>query len=66
MDISVVIPLYNEEESLSELMEWIDKVMKDNNFDYEVVMVDGLVIAVAMHILLVSCCLGILGQHCIG
>lgn len=40
MDISVVVPLYNEEESLPELTGWIDKVMKENNFSFEVVMVD--------------------------
>lgn len=40
MDISVIIPLYNEEESLPELMEWINRVMKANNFSYEVIMVD--------------------------
>ena len=40
MDISVVIPLYNEEESLPELMAWIDKVMSEHNFSYEVVFVD--------------------------
>ncbi|MES2419414.1 MAG: glycosyltransferase [Bacteroidota bacterium] len=40
MDISVVVPLYNEEESLPELMVWIDKVMSENNFSYEVVFVD--------------------------
>ncbi|MDD3738580.1 MAG: glycosyltransferase [Lentimicrobiaceae bacterium] len=40
MDISVVVPLYNEEESLPELVEWIDRVMTENNFSYEVVMVD--------------------------
>ncbi len=40
MDISVVIPLYNEEASLPELFGWIDKVMKDNKFDYEVWFVD--------------------------
>lgn len=32
MDISVVIPLFNEEESLPELTEWIDSVMKENSF----------------------------------
>ena len=32
MDISVVIPLYNEEESLPELYAWIERVMKENNF----------------------------------
>lgn len=32
MDISVVIPLYNEEESLPELFAWIERVMKAHNF----------------------------------
>ncbi|HEX3387154.1 MAG TPA: glycosyltransferase family 2 protein, partial [Mucilaginibacter sp.] len=40
MDISVVVPLYNEVESLPELTEWISKVMADNNFTYEIIMVD--------------------------
>jgi glycosyltransferase involved in cell wall biosynthesis len=40
MQISVVIPLFNEEESLPELAAWIDRVMKTNNFSYEVIMVD--------------------------
>lgn len=40
MDISVVIPLFNEEESLPELTSWIDKVMKTNSFTYEVILVD--------------------------
>jgi len=40
MDISVVIPLFNEEESLPELHEWIDRVMKANNFSYEIVFID--------------------------
>lgn len=40
MDISVIVPLYNEEESLAELNEWIAKVMKINGFSYEVVYVD--------------------------
>lgn len=40
MDISVVVPLYNEEESLPELMEWIARVMEENQFSYEVVFVD--------------------------
>lgn len=40
MDISVVIPLYNEEESLPELKSWIDKVMNANGFSYEVIFVD--------------------------
>ncbi|MGD1844842.1 MAG: glycosyltransferase family 2 protein [Salibacteraceae bacterium] len=40
MDISVVVPLFNEEESLPELAEWIQKVMRENQFTYEIVMVD--------------------------
>ena len=40
MDISVVIPLYNEAESLPELAEWIHRVMTEHGFSYEVIMVD--------------------------
>lgn len=40
MDISVVVPLFNEEESLPELTVWIDRVMKANNFTYEVWLID--------------------------
>lgn len=40
MDISVVIPLYNEEESLPELIAWIDKVMVEHQYDYEAIFVD--------------------------
>ena len=40
MDISVVIPLYNEEESLPELFAWIQRVMKQNGFSYEVIFVN--------------------------
>jgi len=40
MDISVVVPLYNEAESLPELCAWIDRVMKANNFTYEVLLTD--------------------------
>lgn len=40
MDISIIVPLYNEEESLPELMTWIDNVMTKNNYKYEVIMVD--------------------------
>lgn len=40
MDISVVIPLYNEEESLPELFAWIQRVMNKNNFSYEVIFVN--------------------------
>lgn len=38
--LSIVIPLYNEEESLPELIEWISRVVKTHGFLYEVVMVD--------------------------
>ena len=40
MDISVVIPLLNEEESLGELHDWIVKVMQSNHFSYEILFVD--------------------------
>lgn len=40
MDISVVIPLYNEEESLPELFAWIKRVMEANHFTYEVIFVN--------------------------
>ena len=40
MDISVVIPLYNEAESLPELATWIERVMKEHDFTYEVIFVD--------------------------
>jgi len=40
MQISVVIPLFNEAESLPELMQWIDRMMQANNYSYEVIMVD--------------------------
>ncbi len=40
MDISVVVPLYNEAESLPELAAWIERVMNENNFTYEVLMIN--------------------------
>lgn len=40
MDISVVVPLFNEEESLPELAAWIKKVMDQHQFSYEIVMID--------------------------
>ncbi|MCD7898312.1 MAG: glycosyltransferase family 2 protein [Bacteroides sp.] len=40
MDISVIVPLYNEEESLPELFDWIERVMKENGFTYEVIFVN--------------------------
>lgn len=40
MDISIVIPLFNEDESLPELCDWIVRVVTENNISYEVIMVD--------------------------
>ena len=40
MDISVVVPLYNEEESIPELYAWIERVMKEHGFTYEVIFVN--------------------------
>ena len=40
MDISVIVPLLNEAESLPELIAWIERVMAENQFSYEVIMVD--------------------------
>ena len=40
MDISVIIPLLNEEESLPELCRWIDAVMVQNSFTYEILLID--------------------------
>ena len=40
MDISIVIPLYNEEESLTELIAWIEKVMTEHKFSFEVILID--------------------------
>ena len=40
MDISVIIPLYNEEESIRELYNWIERVMSENKFSYEVVFIN--------------------------
>ena len=40
MDISVVIPLYNEEESLPELYSWIERVMNANDFTFEVIFIN--------------------------
>lgn len=39
-DISVIIPLYNEEESLPELVSWIEKVMQQHHYSYEIIMID--------------------------
>jgi glycosyltransferase involved in cell wall biosynthesis len=40
LDISVVVPLYNEEESLPELVQWIDRVARENSLSYEIVLID--------------------------
>ena len=40
IQLSIVVPLFNEEESIVELTDWIDRVCTDNNFNYEVIMVD--------------------------
>ena len=40
LDVSVVVPLYNERESLPELMAWIDRVCSTEKLSYEVIMVD--------------------------
>ena len=39
-DISVVVPLYNEDESLPELSQWIDRVMKKEGYSYEAILID--------------------------
>ncbi|MBQ5878793.1 MAG: glycosyltransferase family 2 protein [Alistipes sp.] len=40
LDVSVVVPLYNEAESLPELVAWIDRVAQENSLSYEVIMID--------------------------
>ncbi|MBC7937149.1 MAG: glycosyltransferase family 2 protein [Rhizobacter sp.] len=40
MDLSIVIPLFNEDESLPELAAWIERVVQENNYSYEIIMVD--------------------------
>jgi glycosyltransferase involved in cell wall biosynthesis len=40
MDVSIVVPLFNEEESLPELCEWISRVTISNNYSYEIILVD--------------------------
>lgn len=40
MDISIIVPLYNEEESLPELYDWIERVMKAHGFTYDVIFVN--------------------------
>ena len=40
MDVSVVVPVFNEDESLPELTAWIERVMKENHFSYEIIFID--------------------------
>ena len=40
MDISVIVPLYNEAESLPELAAWIERVMKENGYTYEIIFIN--------------------------
>jgi len=40
MDISIVIPVYNEDESLPELCSWIERVVRENHISYEIILVD--------------------------
>jgi glycosyltransferase involved in cell wall biosynthesis len=40
MDLSIVIPLYNEDESLPELTDWITRVVQEHRYEYEVILVD--------------------------
>jgi glycosyltransferase involved in cell wall biosynthesis len=40
MDISVVVPFFNEQDSLSELILWIERVMNENGFSYEIILID--------------------------
>ncbi len=40
MDLSIIIPLYNEDESLPELAAWIERVVQANNYSYEIIMID--------------------------
>jgi glycosyltransferase involved in cell wall biosynthesis len=40
LDISIIVPIFNEEESLPELMTWIDTVCTENKYTYEVIMID--------------------------
>ena len=40
MDLSVVIPVYNEEESIRELSEWIERVCMHNKLSFEIIFID--------------------------
>ena len=40
MNLSIIIPLLNEEESINELYQWITKVMQSNGYSYELIFID--------------------------
>ncbi len=40
MDVSIVVPLFNEEESLPELCDWINRVLSSHKLSYELILVD--------------------------
>jgi glycosyltransferase involved in cell wall biosynthesis len=40
MDISIIVPIYNEEESIPELVEWIEKTLQQHKYNFEVVLID--------------------------
>lgn len=40
MDLSIILPLYNEEESLPEMISWIDRTLASESLDYEIIMID--------------------------
>ena len=40
MDISIIVPLYNEAESINELYSWVVRVMNENNFSYEIIFIN--------------------------
>ena len=40
MDISLIIPLFNEEESLPELCSWIERVVTSHQYTYEIILID--------------------------
>ena len=48
MDISVVIPLYNEAESLPELFDWIERVMHEHHFSHEIIFINDVRLSLSM------------------
>lgn len=55
MDISVIVPLFNEEESLPELFAWIKRVMSEHGFSYEVIFVNDGFLPTGRGMLLTIC-----------